>query len=325
MDEAPIAVELTLLALQVLWVKGPSPPDAGTELPTDVTHGGPRGILPRFGVFAVTTAILELASVAICSQVSYSEACGFLPHLLNILSAPVTVARCYSAFLALKVQDEADKLIRRVMPEIPAADTNLGDICIDLAETETPDASKQMGPVKLLEEKRKSEKEASKRQQRRTNLRNCRRTCGCRRSTNEPKFTKRPRTRVLVVVGSTIAVLCSVVLALAISLSKPEEVEDELPSSCVTRQNSTTTCEFYEQLGSAIGGTDPLEACCRGCDELDGCQAWIYDGATSRCRWVKFTQDPCATTPDKASCRCMTHPGAVFGYRPTRKIVMIAN
>lgn len=323
MAAAPIAVELTLLALQVLWVKGPAPPETGTELPTEVTHGGPKGMLPRFGVFAMTTAVLEVASVLTSSQVSLYEACGFLPILLNILSAPVTVARCYSAFLALKVQDEADKLARRIVPEFESppttVDTNLGDICIDLSEPTV--AGKQMSPMKLLKEKNNSEQQPTK------NRRSCRRNCSrCTRSRNEPKFTKRPRTRAVVVVGSTCAVLCSVVLALTLALAKPEaEDNDELPSSCVTRQNSTTTCEFYEQLGSAIGGTDPLEACCQGCDKLEGCQAWIFDSATTRCRWVRFTEDPCATTPDKASCRCMTHPGGVFGYRPTRKVVMIAN
>jgi hypothetical protein len=176
-----------------------------------------------------------------------------------------------------------------------------------------------MSPVKLMKEMGKSQKEPAKQR------RSCLRNCSCRRRNgNEPQTTRRPRTRALVIAGSVIAVLGSVALALALSLAKPEdEVNNELPSSCVTRQNSTTTCEFYEQLGSAIGGADPLNACCRGCDELEGCQAWIFDDATTRCRWVKFTQQPCATTPDKASCRCMTHPGAVFGYRPTRKIVAV--
>lgn len=322
MEAAPIAVELTLLVLQILWVKGPSPPETGTELPTEVMHGGPGGVLPRFGVFAVTTAVLELVSVAVTSQVSLSEACGFVPVVLNILGAPVTLTRCYSAYLALRLQDEADKLARRIAPEasvisVPATDANLGDICIDLGES--PGAVGQTSPVKLLKENKKIEKEPSKQSKR--CLRNC---SNCSRSSMEPKKTKRPRTRAIVLAGSLIAVLSSIALALALSLTKPEdEANEELPSSCMTRQNATTTCEFYEQLGSAIGGTDPLDTCCQGCDELEGCQAWIFDSATMRCRWIRFTEQPCVATPDKVSCRCMTHPGVVFGYRPTRKIVMI--
>jgi len=162
-EAAPIAVELTLLVLQIFWVKRPSPPETGTELPTEVMHGGPGGILPRFGVFAVTTAVLELVSVAISSQVSLSQACGFLPVALNILAAPVTVARCYSAFLALKLQDEADKLARRIAPEDLSStplDANLGDICIDLSES--PAAAKHTSPTKLLKESSPEKKKIRK-------------------------------------------------------------------------------------------------------------------------------------------------------------------
>jgi len=324
MEAIPVAVEMTFLTLQLLWVKGPPPGETGTELPIEVTHGGPGCKLPRFGVFAATTALLELFSVAITSQVSLSQACGFLPVLLNVFAAPVTVARCYSAFLALRLQDEADKLARRIVPEAPDVppsqiDANLGDICIGFGHPESPANVDQTSPVKLIEERINSEKDSTK--PRKSRLFNC---SSCRRSTNEPKVTKRPRTRALVIVGSVIAVLGSVALALVLTLQKPEEeVNNELPSSCMTRRNASTTCEFYEQLGSAIGGENPLEACCRGCDELDRCQAWIYDGASTRCRWLAFTEQPCVTTPDKASCRCQTHSYAVFGYRPTRKIVAV--
>merc|ERR1711907_736711 len=127
------------------------------------------------------------------------------------------------------------------------------------------------------------------------------------------------RSLVLVVLG--IIVAGSIAAVVSAFYFRAGEVDEAPPSACATAQNSTTTCEFYEQLGSSIGGVNALDDCCRGCDELDGCQGWIFDGATTMCRWIKFTEQPCATTPDKASCRCMTHSGIVFGYRPTRKIV----
>jgi hypothetical protein len=114
-----VAIQLTLIAFQLHWVKGPAPGKTGTELPAEVTHGGPGGLLPRFGVFAATTAVLELFSVAAALQPSLSHMCGFLPVVLNVLAGPATVARCYSAFLALRLQDEADKLARRIVPQAP--------------------------------------------------------------------------------------------------------------------------------------------------------------------------------------------------------------
>jgi hypothetical protein len=153
-------------------------------------------------------------------------------------------------------------------------------------------------------------------------------SCPCRRASAREKGEEQPRRskcRSLVLIGLGITMAVSIAVAIAALYMRAEEGEDEaeLPSSCATGVNATTTCEFYEQLGSAIGGMDPLNECCHGCDELEGCQAWIFDAATTRCRWIKFVEEPCAQSPESASCRCMTHPGAMFGFKPRHPIVRV--
>mmetsp|Transcript_33044 Transcript_33044/g.93235 ORF Transcript_33044/g.93235 Transcript_33044/m.93235 type:complete len:783 (+) Transcript_33044:2-2350(+) len=103
------------------------------------------------------------------------------------------------------------------------------------------------------------------------------------------------------------------------------------PSSCVTAQNATATCQAFKligmdpETGGVVGrsGKDiaTIEECCGGCDATEGCQGWMFESLPKRCGWISFTADPCMSNPGDLSCRCLTHPGTTFGFKPTSQII----
>merc|ERR1712226_1531701 len=105
------------------------------------------------------------------------------------------------------------------------------------------------------------------------------------------------------------------------------ELEEELPSSCVTAQNATTTCssflsigERYNSQGSRVALPDTVAACCQGCDKAEGCQGWMFERPAKKCRWIRFMEAPCKDNPGDIECRCLTHQGTTFGFKPTAKV-----
>jgi len=118
-----------------------------------------------------------------------------------------------------------------------------------------------------------------------------------------------------------------IVLVLIFVPSAP--LDQFVPSACVTAQNATATCEDFEAVGDSIlglSGTDltdirTMQDCCSGCDSFAGCQAWMFDHLGSRCRWLRFLEQPCSSNPGDQRCTCFTHQGTTFGFRPSGRIM----
>lgn len=154
----------------------------------------------------------------------------------------------------------------------------------------------------------------------------------CRRSSSCQRCRKRPRRWILLGFGFLVVVISATVSTWVLrALNKSEKPRP--PSACVTAQNGTATCQQFEMVGMDIfdGGAldsrmdlaDTEEDCCRGCDDLDGCQAWMFERAGRRCRWIRFLEDPCQQNPGDLRCRCLTHFGTAFGFKPTGKIIWL--
>jgi hypothetical protein len=143
-------------------------------------------------------------------------------------------------------------------------------------------------------------------------------------------------------IKSRMALILSVGLLLAlvagsISLwvfhAHQEEVPEPPPSSCSTAQNATATCAHFESVGRLLwdsaandylaGTAKSMEDCCSGCDRLKDCQGWMFESVAKSCRWIRFLEDPCVKNPGDLRCRCVTHFGTSFGFKPTSKIVWV--
>eukprot|EP00913_Durusdinium_trenchii_P024374 g22883.t1 len=66
-----------------------------------------------------------------------------------------------------------------------------------------------------------------------------------------------------------------------------------------------------------------LSDCCRGCDEVKGCQGWIFTHLDRRCRWLYFVDEVCHANPGDMSCRCLTSRGIAFSFKPRKKTHLI--
>lgn len=145
-------------------------------------------------------------------------------------------------------------------------------------------------------------------------------------------WRRRSKFRVLVITGLICVVFIATISVWAIHIASKADSE-ELPSACVTAQNATATCAHFEavgqhlwdaRIGDLVAGTrDTLEDCCRGCDLLNGCQAWMFEAFGRRCRWIRFTEAPCSENPGDLRCRCLTHFGMSFGFKPTSEIIWV--
>merc|ERR1719343_1590337 len=120
-------------------------------------------------------------------------------------------------------------------------------------------------------------------------------------------------------------------------MTKAEETvgEQPLPSACATAQNATATCSRFESIGEAeLSGRSrgasiataakSMQDCCSSCDGLEGCQAWMFESTHGRCRLIRFKEEPCEEEPGDLRCRCMTHSGTSFGFKPTSQIVWLS-
>mmetsp|Transcript_160806 Transcript_160806/g.296498 ORF Transcript_160806/g.296498 Transcript_160806/m.296498 type:complete len:249 (-) Transcript_160806:99-845(-) len=132
--------------------------------------------------------------------------------------------------------------------------------------------------------------------------------------------------------GVVLLLLVAVASILILHSKKGTEAEQP-PSSCVTAQNSTATCSHFEFVGERLwdssvsnfvsGTVDNLEDCCGGCDKLEECQAWIFESIGRRCRWLRFLESPCQDNPGDLRCRCLTHYGTTFGFKPASQVVWV--
>jgi len=142
----------------------------------------------------------------------------------------------------------------------------------------------------------------------------------------------RSTTGVVLRLGLVFVLLAALVSVLVIRAMGFEDPKPSLPSACITAQNATATCDHFEVVGdywepgtgdSHMGNTDTIEECCRACDEISGCQAWMFERMAKRCRWIRFLEAPCQGNPGDLTCRCLTHFGTVFGFKPTTPIIWV--
>lgn len=311
---ALVAAEAALCLLPWLWCwagsRMPAAPDCG------IPGGAARGCrLPRFTTFALLTAALELFSVAVTAQEVAGAPCGQSVWAINLsycVGVVAVAARMYSALLALRLQDELVGATARVMPAAYLAQVDvefdqLGDPACGLGPRQAagPDAE-----APGWEEPTKPAAMSSK-------------ACAL----GPCCWTWRR----LVLLGVVVAAVASVWVARA--LGSGEAPAEKLPSSCATAQNGTSTCTPWEYAGedrwdhsrgrSYMEMANTMEDCCTGCDEVGDCQAWIYEGPAKRCRWIRFLEDPCLSNPADLGCRCITHFGMSFGFKPTTQIIWV--
>jgi len=312
---------------------------------------------PRFSTFVAALALFEVYST-ITSGIMVNKAPCDVPAWKTILlcasGVPAAVARCYSAIIALKLQDELCKAVEQVFPEhvLTACEADLGfdfDVALGVSRISPKAASLCEGsplpPLALRDAYLATSSEGFGLAQKPKTLGPCS-SCCKRKGTKyaldasddgslhaKKKKGWCPSPRALLKALLALAVLGAIISVLVVTLRATQHIEPEPPSACATAQNATATCEQFEALGDTIwdwhygdthlGKVNTQGDCCSGCDALDGCQAWIYEHRGKRCRWLRFLEAPCSNNPADLRCRCLTHHGTTFGFRPTSQIVWL--
>jgi len=325
-------------------------------MPSSVAYSCPCHRMPRFLFFAITTLILELYSTTASAWAVTSASCDRPPWLsvsLYCLGIPVAVIRSYSALLALRVQDHFMHATKRVLPslqeerspeKISAKPTPLVFTDISFTDIECSSDGEVMmapsfGPFGTSRLRSPTMAAAVSRSPSgpghdqpwppelcgQAPARGGRHRC-CR------KLRKSMHFRTLLFFGVVLLLLVAVASILILHSKKGTEAEQP-PSSCVTAQNSTATCSHFEFVGERLwdssvsnfvsGTVDNLEDCCGGCDKLEECQAWIFESIGRRCRWLRFLESPCQDNPGDLRCRCLTHYGTTFGFKPASQVVWV--
>jgi len=319
---------------------------------------------PRFSTFVAALALFEVYSTITSGIVVNKAPCdvpAWKTILLCAFGVPASVARCYSALIALKLQDELSKAVEQVLPEhvLTACEADLGfdfDVALGVPRLSPKAASlgeDSPGPPLALCDAVCDKPKAylatvsegfglAKKPRTRGPCGSCCRRRGTKYALDasddcslDAKKKKGwcPSARSLLQAALVLAVLGAIISVLVVTLRATQTLEPAPPSACVTAQNATATCEQFEALGDTIwdwdyGATDLGKIssqgdCCSGCDVLDGCQAWIYEHRAKRCRWLRFLEAPCSNNPADLRCRCLTHHGTTLGFRPTSQIVWL--
>eukprot|EP00929_Paragymnodinium_shiwhaense_P112472 TRINITY_DN80728_c0_g1_i1.p1 TRINITY_DN80728_c0_g1~~TRINITY_DN80728_c0_g1_i1.p1 ORF type:complete len:779 (+),score=170.46 TRINITY_DN80728_c0_g1_i1:139-2475(+) len=283
--------------------------------------------------------------------------------LLHCLGVVVAVVRVYSALLGLRLQDEFASIVRRVLPAPPAPPPlAASDIDCDLGELpdleswprklespsnslrpRSPSAGVRMAPraeggpfldteghsslPALAQLPPPPQSKVVIRMVENNDIEELERRRCCSWKSIKEKCGRR------LLIGFLVFVVASSTASVMVAREVVGDEEKPLPSSCLTRQNATATCVQFESIGdkfwdSAAGDTlagalDTEEDCCTGCDELEGCQAWMFESMSRRCRLIRFQETPCKDNPGDLRCRCYTQLGTSFGFRPISQIVWI--
>lgn len=348
------------------WVsRPPANPDriARRNIPDSAAFCFPCGRTPRFTALAALIVALELYSTAVAAAAVAKAPCDIAPWRVIFpycLGVGVAVARAYSALLALRLQDELAGACRRVLPIVSCDSASFGSpsfggfsdfsnitappepecgpssigaesadfIDTVIAEAETTKFTGGSGPKPSREgwwapmrvPVPKPKPAASSASGCCAWLRWCCR-CGC--------LTLRSA----LLCAALLAMLSATASALIARFAVSQKTETDLPSSCVTAQNATSTCQPFRIVGkelwdydveaSMMDTADTMEDCCRLCDDLDDCNAWMYEKVGKRCRWIGFTEDPCKRNPGDLRCRCTTQFETSFGFKPTSRIIWV--
>lgn len=345
-----VALESIGCLLPFVWCAVTSRPPATPEggLPDSVSICRVFCIrISRFSFFAACTAALEVYSIVASAKAVAAVSCdesdwfsSWSSVALYCFGVPVAVARSYSAALALQLKDELTHTCRRVMPvSVPdpsaryAVQTPVNKGIRGSGETQRPGGRR---PPAL------DDFDVTSRPQSQHSVRSYSATpMSCKSSASHFSSglrrgilpQKRLSCRALLLVGLFLAVVTATGSVWAVRALQPEAAEQDLPSSCAAAQNATATCVPFEYVGENLwdasmgdllmGTADTEGDCCSGCDELAGCQAWMFESVGRRCRWIRFLEEPCSSNPADLECRCTTHYGTSFGFKPTSQIVWV--
>eukprot|EP00928_Gymnodinium_smaydae_P019473 TRINITY_DN17476_c0_g6_i1.p1 TRINITY_DN17476_c0_g6~~TRINITY_DN17476_c0_g6_i1.p1 ORF type:complete len:823 (-),score=176.11 TRINITY_DN17476_c0_g6_i1:135-2507(-) len=355
-QSAADAAELMAIILPFAWCSWFSrPPSRPSAVISDsLAHGLPCRRVPRFLVFAALTALVEISSTMKAAHAVTASGCDAPPYQtisLHCFGIVVAVLRCYSALLALRLQDDFNGACRRVLPldvaVAGAAALAPGDILCDVkvdGDSDREDVNPEdVLPASLLRprspsgglkqgrgdgEPRAGEEDTVALAGEKAS--GARALCCCKRALPE-RIQKRLSSRLLLRLGLVLAILLATVSVWVFHYGKEAPAKEPLPSSCATAQNSTSTCSHFESVdfydhtkGDSLAGmADTEEDCCAGCDQVAGCQGWMFERASRRCRWIRFLEAPCKEDPGDLSCRCLTHQGSTFGFKPISQIVWL--
>jgi hypothetical protein len=313
--------------------------------------------VPGLNLFAVATAVLEIygtvSAAASVLRVSPCEQPLWQTALLHCSGLFIMALRLYTAVLAIRLQEQFTSCVRKVLPvasKLPSPlDTNdiMCDISLDVEFDAAPPVSIQKGSPVSLQSLRVQSPDSSKalsiladhvrrnkappsnaKAPSKNRLCNW---CQSKRRLRSDESRCSVLRRWLLRSALVLAVVVAVASIWVVYAYKKEDAEEELPSSCAPAQNATTTCSPFESIGehywdksqgaSPAAVADTMEACCQGCDEIEGCQAWLFEHLARKCMWIRFTESPCKDNPGDLECRCLTHYGSAFGFKPTAKLV----
>ncbi|CAE7208904.1 unnamed protein product [Symbiodinium natans] len=337
-------LEIVLCALPLLWC-AVSSRQSSEGAPLDIAFWGPGRRCPRFTTYAVLTVGTELYSTLVLSYAVATAPCDFAawkPATFYCAGVLVAVVRCYSAVVALRLQDAAAGACRRVLPQDgcdlePVAE---GDIQCNIDDEELADGASSLqqaderarccwgmawnAPVKKEWQEPVQELELDAAPM----------ACSCLPSRCCPVTRERLLgRRLLIRVGLALALVSAVASAVIVRAVVAEEPAPVPPSSCGVARNSTTTCVPWRLAGIHLVDhktgelqmdlTNTLEECCEGCDGLADCQAWIFERVAKRCRWIQFDDHVCRKDPGDLRCRCYTHWGTAYGFKPKSHLVWL--
>lgn len=331
--------EILLCLLPLFWCVFATRKSSDDGAPLTLAFWGPGRRCPRFTTYAVLTVGTELYSTLVLSYAVATAPCHFAawkPVVFYCAGVLVAVVRCYSAVLALRLQDAATGAFRRVLPQ---ADCDLGavaegDIHCSIDGEELPDAAKPS-----LTEAEES-------------ARCCWRSCvaapikkelapdpatavacPCLPSRCCPVVRRKLSGRRMLIRVGLVSALVSAVASAVVVRAAVGEAPVQQPSSCGVARNSTTSCVPWRLAGThfvdqhtgelQMDLTDTLEECCDGCDALAECQAWIFERMAKRCRWIQFDDPVCREDPGDLGCRCYTHWGTAYGFKPKSNLVWL--
>lgn len=288
-----------------------------------VAFCGPGSRCQRFSSFALVTVAAEMYSTIMASM-AVASTCGspWPPLLFYCLGVMVTVLRCYSCVLAVRLQDFAAGTCRRVSPQELPDVVGTSDIQCQLEDPRVEQKGGQTSASLAWEEALASADE---------NL-----LCACLPESCCPVTRKRcgNRRRFLLQGGLCLAISSAVLSAVAAhAVAAAQHNDGAAPSSCGVARNGTTSCVPWQLAGTHLFDrrsgdlqmdlANTLEDCCGGCDELEECQAWIFERVAKRCRWIRFEDEVCKKNPEHLGCRCVTHWGTAFGFKAKSNMVWL--
>lgn len=312
-----------------------------------------------YAVITIFAELYSTAIDAMAVAVVPCKSSPWRAALLYSIGLLVAAARAYSAVLAVRLQDELVAVCRKVQPK-NFLDVEFGHKAgANLAVTEATSTNKleslvvearSGSPCKMIGRSTEHGGQkshfglcmvwrCSRGEFEETRVRDFGDTdpdeaplcCTCLPQHCCPVMRRRLAGRRFLLAGILLVVLSAIVSAIVVrTIVKDDEGATNLGSSCSVAQNGTSTCKAFELAGTDLkepsgelkmDNVTSMDGCCAGCDEVEDCQAWIFERLDKRCRWIKFLDDGCKTNPGGLECRCFTNWGTSFGFKPTSRVI----